>query len=231
MYAIIVGAGQVGRYLGRELLGRGDEVLLIEKDHAICEDLGDELGSVSLCGDGCEVAVLTKAGIARADVFIAVTDEDDDNLAACQIAKQKFGVPQVIAKVNNPKNVHIFAKLGIDHTVDRVSLVLEHTKLQIGGFPLIRLLNLKERGLDVVLVTVAEDSPALGKPLRELSLPSGSVVSLIIRQGQECRVPEASTILEVGDQFLCVISSGSEAELAQAVESVSGRQSPDRVPG
>ncbi len=224
MYAIIVGAGQVGRYLGRELLGMGNEVLLIERDHKICEELGAELGSVSLCGDGCEVALLGKAGIARADIFIAVTDEDDDNLAACQIAKQKFGVPQVIAKVNNPKNEHIFAKLGIDHTVDRVSLVLEHIKLQITAFPLIRLLNLKERGLDVVLVRVAEGSPAVGKPLRDLSLPSGSVVSLIIRQGQECRVPEPGTILEVGDQFLCLIFSGSEEEVAQAIGGVSARQ-------
>jgi len=227
MYAIIVGAGQVGRYLGRELLGVGNEVLLIERDHKICEELGAELGSVSLCGDGCEVSVLAKAGIARADIFIAVTDEDDDNLAACQIAKQKFGVPQVIAKVNNPKNEHIFAKLGINHTVDRVSLVLEHTKLQMTAFPLIRLLNLKERGLDVVLVRVAEGSPAAGKPLRDSSLPSGSVACLMIREGQECRVPEPGTTLEAGDQLVCLVSSGSEGDVAHAIGGVSAHQRPE----
>lgn len=224
MYAIIVGAGEVGRYLGRELIGMGNEVLLIERDHRICEELGDELGSVSLCGDGCEVALLARAGIARADIFIAVTDQDDDNLAACQIAKQKFGVPQVIAKVNNPKNEHIFAKLGIDETVDRVSLVLEHIKLLIPMFPLIRLLNLKERRLDVVLVRVAEDSSAIGKPLRDLSLPSGSVACLTIRQGQECWVPEPGTTLEAGDQLVCLISSGSEEEVVQAIGGVSTHQ-------
>ncbi|GAI51406.1 unnamed protein product, partial [marine sediment metagenome] len=86
MYGMIIGGGGVGYYLAKELLDNGHEVLIIEKDAKRCERVEDELGSISLCGDGCEVAVLTKAGIARADMFIAVTDEDDDNLAACQIA-------------------------------------------------------------------------------------------------------------------------------------------------
>ncbi|MCK4222221.1 MAG: TrkA family potassium uptake protein [Dehalococcoidia bacterium] len=210
MYVIIVGAGEVGRYLGKELLNSGNEVLMIERDHSICEELGEELGSVFLCGDGCEVALLTKAGVARADMFIAVTDQDDDNLAACQIAKQKFHVPEVIAKVNSPKNEHIFAKLGIDHTVDRVSLVLEHIKLQIPMFPLIHLLSLKDRGLELVLVRILERSPAAGKAVKDLSLPDGSVVSLMLRRGQECVVPATDAMLEVGDQLVCSIPSGSE---------------------
>lgn len=223
MYVIIIGGGGVGYYLAKELLNNGHEVLIIEKDAKRCERMEDELGSVSFCGDGCEVAVLTKAGIARADMFIAVTDEDDDNLAACQIAKQKFNVPQVIAKINNPKNEHIFAKLGIENTVDGVALVLEHIKAQISTFPLIRLLSLEDKGLDVVLIRIAEGSRAAGKSVKNLSLPLGSVVSIMIRQGQECQVPTSDAILEAGDQLVCLIPSGSE-EAVQAMLGVSGQE-------
>jgi len=223
MYVIIIGGGGVGYYLARGLLDNGHEILIIEKDHKRCERMEDELGSVSLCGDGCEVAVLAKAGIARADMFIAVTDEDDDNLAACQIAKQKFNVPQVIAKINNPKNEHIFAKLGIEHTVDGVALVLEHIKAQISMFPLIHLLSLRDRSLEIVLVRVAEGSLAAGKSVKNLSLPLGSVASLMVRQGQECRVPDSDVVIEAGDELVCLIPSGSE-EAVQAVFGISAQE-------
>lgn len=223
MYVIIIGGGGVGYYLAKELLDNGHEVLIIEKDAKRCERVEDELGSISLCGDGCEVAVLTKAGIARADMFIAVTDEDDDNLAACQIAKQKFNVPQVIARINNPKNEHIFAKLGIENTVDGVALVLEHIKAQISTFPLIRLLSLEDKGLDIVMIRIAEGSLAAGKSVKDLSLPLGSVVSIMIRQRQEYQVPASDTTLEAGDQLVCLIPSGSE-EAVQAMLGVSGQE-------
>ena len=210
MYVIIIGAGEVGRHLGKELLNTGHEVLMIEKEHKICEQLGNELGSVSLCGDGCEVALLTKAGIARADMFIAVTDEDEDNLAACQIAKQKFNVPRVIAKINNPRNEHIFAKLGIDNVVDAVALISEHIKAQAAISPLVHLLSLKEQELELVLVRVAESSAAAGKWIKELSLPLDSVVSLLIRKGQKSQIPTSDTVLQPGDQLVCLIPHGTE---------------------
>jgi len=223
MYVIIIGGGGVGNYLAKELLNSGHEILIIEKDHKRCERMEGELGSVSLCGDGCEVAVLTKAGIARAGMFIAVTDEDDDNLAACQIAKQKFNVPKVIAKINNPKNEHIFAKLGIEHTVDGVALVLEHIKAQISMFPLIHLLSLEDKGLEIVLIRIAGGSLAVGKSVESLSLPLGSIVSTMIRQGQECQVPASDTILEAGDQLVCLIPSGSEGAV-QAMLGISTQE-------
>jgi trk system potassium uptake protein TrkA len=207
MYVIIVGGGDVGHYLCKEFLNMGHEALVIEKEAKKCESLKDELGSVAVCGDGCEIAVLTKAGIARADIVIAVTSEDDDNLAACQIAKQKFNVPQVIARVNNPKNEHIFAKLGVEHTVDAVALMLENIKAQTAIFPL-----LKERGSELFLVRVTQGSLA-GKSVKDLSLPLGSVVSLLIRQERESRMPDPNTVLEPGDQLVCLIPSGSEESL------------------
>ncbi|HUS04093.1 MAG TPA: TrkA family potassium uptake protein [Dehalococcoidia bacterium] len=214
MYVIIVGDNEVGYSLCKELLNAGHEVLIIEKDATKCENLEKELGSVSLCGNGSEMAILTKAGTARADIFIAVTGEDEDNLAACQIAKQKFDVHRIVARINNPKNEHIFAKLGIDHTVDVVALVLEHIKAQASISSLIHLLNFKEQGGELVLVKVGD--PAAGKSLTKLPLPPGSIVSLLIRQGQQCQVPTPDTVLKLDDQLICLIPSGSK-ESVQAI--------------
>jgi len=212
---MIVGGNEIGYCLCKELLDAGHEVLIIEKDATKCENLDKELGSISLCGDGCEVAILTKAGTARADIFIAVTGEDEDNLAACQIAKQKFDVPRIVARINNPKNEHIFAKLGIEHTVDVVALVSEHIKAQASISSLIHLLNFKEQGGELVLVKVGNPA-AVGKSLTKLPLPPNSIASLLIRQGQQCQVPTPDTVLKLDDQLICLIPSGSK-ESVQAI--------------
>jgi len=216
MYIIIVGGGDLGSSLAREFVSNGHEVLIIEKNAARCEQLEEELGSMSLCGDGSEIAILTKAGITRADMFIAVTDEDDDNLAACEMAKRKFNVPQVIAKVNTPKNEHIFVKLGIDYTVNAVAVVLENIKVLTGIFPLVRLLSFKERGWELVLIKVPDGS-LVSRPLKDLPLPTGAVATLLIRGGEEPKMPTPETILQAGDELICLIPSGSAESLQAAL--------------
>lgn len=212
MYSIIVGGGDLGRALAREFLANGHEVLIIEKEAAKCEQLKDELGSVSLCSSGSEISTLTKAGIERADIFIAVTPEDDDNLAACEIAKQKFNVPRVIAKVNNPKNEHVFAKLGIDCTANGVGPVLENIKALTGIFPSVRLFNFKEREIELVMVKVPNGSLA-GVPLKDLVLPVGTMIILLMHQEEKSEIPTPETILQAGDELVCLIPSGSAESL------------------
>src|SRR5918999_1127154 len=108
MYVLVVGAGKVGYYLTRELLSEGYEVLVLEKDAKTCHDLAEELGSVVMQGDGCEVATLVEAGAARADIVIATTGDDEDNLVVCQVVKFKFNVPRTIALIKDPKNEDVF---------------------------------------------------------------------------------------------------------------------------
>lgn len=216
MYVVIVGGGDVGHYLCREFLQRGHEVLVIEKEARKCEALEEELGSVVLCGDGCEVATLTKAGVSRADIFIAVTPEDDDNLAACQLAKQKFNVRRVIARVNNPKNVHIFTKLGIEDVVDVAGLILEDIKARTPLFSLTHLVTFEERGSELFLVRVTQGS-LVGKRVKELPLPLGSIVCLLVREGREARIPDPDTVLEIGDQLLCLVPAGSQEALRSII--------------
>lgn len=216
MYVIVVGGGDVGHYLGMQLLDEGHEVLVIEKDARKCEHIEEELGDICLCGEASEMAILEKGGISRADMVIAVTGEDEDNLAACQIAKEKFSVPRVIARINVPRNEKIFAKLGIECVVDTVYLVSEHIKAETMLFPLTRLFSIRDKGLEVVLVRVGKNSPATGKPVKELSLPVGSVVSSVISHEGESQIPTGDVVLKEGDQLICLIPT-ENIDLLQAM--------------
>jgi trk system potassium uptake protein TrkA len=213
MYIIIVGGGSVGYHLCKALLKEGHEVLVLDKDAAKCENFEDELGSVCVRGDGCEVATLAEAGASRAEVFIAATDEDEDNLVACQVAKHKFGVPRTIARVNNPENEKIFKKLGVDCPISVTNLILEHIEEKIPTHPLIHLLTMGEEKVEILEVKILKGSKSVGKSVKELLLPSDSILALLIRNGQKPQVPTADTILETNDRIIALTTTDSEAAL------------------
>jgi len=219
MYMIIIGGGSVGYHLCRALLKDGHEVLVLDKDATKCENFEDELGSVCVRGDGCEVATLAEAGVSRAEVFIAATDEDEDNLVACQIAKHKFGVPRTIARVNDPKNEEIFRKLGIDCPISVTNLILEHIEEKIPTHPLIHLLTVGEEKVEIVEIKILEGSKPVGKSVKELSLPSDSILALLIRNGQRPHVPTADTIMEVNDRIIALTTADGEKALRQELAS------------
>jgi len=213
MYIIIVGGGSVGYHLCKALLKEGHEVLVMDKDAAKCENFEDELGSVCVRGDGCEVATLAEVGASRAEVFIAATDGDEDNLVACQIAKYKFGVPRTIARVNDPKNEEIFRKLGVDCPISVTNLILEHIEEKIPTHPLIHLLAMGEEKIEIVEVKILDGSKSVGKSVKQLSLPLDSILALLIRNGQKPQVPTADTVLEVNDRIVALTTTDSEAIL------------------
>ena len=219
MYMIIIGGGSVGYHLCKALLKDGHEVLVLDKDVTKCENFEDELGSVCVRGDGCEVATLAEAGVSRAEVFIAATDEDEDNLVACQIAKHKFGVPRTIARVNDPKNEEIFRKLGIDCPISVTNLILEHIEEKIPAHPLIHLLTMGEEEIEIVEIKILEGSKPVGKSIKELSLPSDSILALLIRNGQKPQVPTDDTILEVNDRIIALTTTDGEKTLQQELAS------------
>ena len=125
MYVIVIGGGKVGYYLSKHLLDRGYEVTLIEKDPRRAEVLNSVLGEIVMVGDGDEMAFLATTGMERADVVVAVTGDDEDNLVACQLAKRKFNVPKTVARVNNPANVRIFKTLGVDVALSATEVLLD----------------------------------------------------------------------------------------------------------
>ena len=212
MYIIVVGGGRLGYYLSKGLLSEGHEVLVIEKDPVKVERIEEELGSICMQGDGCEAAVLQEAGTERAGLFIAVTNEDEDNLVSCQVAKHKFNVPRIIARISNPKNEALFKKLGIDVTVSATNLILEHIGQEVPTHPLIHLLELKESKHEIVEVKISADSPVVGKKLKEVSLPAGSLLILVIKD-RGVTVPSQDTTLEAEDRVIAV----TKADLEQAL--------------
>lgn len=207
----------MGYYLTKALLDEGHEALIIEKDAAISQTISNELGSVCLRGDGCEAMTLAQAGTNRADMLIAVTGDDEDNLVACQVAKYKFEVPRTIARVRNPKNEALFKLLGVDVTVSSTSIILEHIKHEVPSHPLMHLLTIQEKGLDVVEITISPDSTTIGKQVRELPLPQESILSLIIRKERKPIVPTGNTTLQEGDQIIAVTRPESVEALKSAL--------------
>ncbi len=213
MYIIVVGGGRVGYYLTKALLDEGHEVLLVEKNAAICQNIDDEMGSICVRGDGCEAATLTEIGTGRADMLVAVTGDDEDNLVACQVAKYKFNVPRTIARIRNPKNETLFKKLGIDVTVSSTDIILESIEQEVPTHPLTHLLAIRDKGLVIVDIKIPPDSNTVGKQIKELTLPSGSVLSLIIRKARKPIVPTANTVLQAEDQIIAVTSPELEEAL------------------
>src|SRR4030067_596973 len=171
MYIIVVGGGKVGYYLAKELVEEGNEVLIVGKDAGKAERIAEELGDISLRGDGCEASTMEMAGFGRADMVIAVTGDDEDNLVTCQVAKAKFKVARTIARINNPQNAEIFKKRGTDTTVSPPPAILSQIEQELPAHPLIPLITLKGGGLEIVEVKVPENSAVVGKRIGDGLLP------------------------------------------------------------
>ena len=217
MYIIVVGGGQLGYHLARALLAESHEVLLIEKEAAPSQKLINELGSVAVRGDGCEASVLAKAGTSRADMLVAVTGDDEDNLVACQVAKHKFAVPRTIARVRNPRNESLFRKLGVDVTVSSTNLILEHIEHEMPSHPLMHLMVMHDRSLEIVEVTIPAGSASVGRKVKDLALPAETVLSLIVRPGQKPVIPGPDTVIDAEDQIIAISPAESEEALRSSL--------------
>lgn len=216
MYILIGGGGQVGYYLARELMRQNHEVLLLDKDPARVAQLTLELGAVIKRGDACEARTLEAVGCGRADLVIAVTGDDEDNLVICQVAKERFGREKTIARVNNPANEKLFQKLGIYITVSPTNSILHLIEAQIPHHKLVPLITLSRVGLGLVEVTIPSDSPAVGKAIRELELPSSVNVALIVR-GDTNITPDGETVIQSEDRLFALTTHDGEHALRDKV--------------
>lgn len=217
MYIMIVGGGRLGYYLTQALLDEGHEILLVEKDATICDTINSQLGSVCLRGDGCEAATLEQAGTGRADMLIAVTGDDEDNLVACQVAKYKFKVPRTIARVRNPRNEYIFKKLGVDVTVSSTTLILEQIEHEVPSHALTHLLAIEDRGVEIIEIRIPDDAATVGKEIKELSLPAEAKLLLVIRRDEKPFVPKAETTLAAKDQLIAAMPLEAEEAFRAAM--------------
>jgi trk system potassium uptake protein TrkA len=223
MYVIIVGAGKVGWNLARELLGKEHEVTLIESSRQRYLVVEEELEHVVQYGDATELWVLERAGIQRADLVIAVTGDDEDNMLVCQVAKEKYLCERIIARVNNPRNLGHFKLLGIQPAVSATDLILRLIEHEVPRYGLVHLLALEEERLEIIELEVPRESPIAGSRVSDVELPDGSLIISVLRGGSGF-VPRADTVIEAGDEVLLVLDPGLE-------DSITARFAPNGRPG
>lgn len=216
MYVVVVGGGNVGYFLTKELLAAGHEVVVIEKDPRRAHLIADELGSIVIANDGCEGRYQGEAGMARADVVAAVTGDDEDNLVACQVAKMRFSVPRAIARVSNPKNEKLFRQLAIDETVSPTRTILGMIEHEIPVHDLLHLAELGGGELQIVEAQLDGHSPAVGHEQRDLDLPEGTSVAVVIRDGRAV-ISRPDTRLRDGDKLLVITSAEREEALRRVL--------------
>jgi len=216
VYIVVVGGGKVGYYLTKTLVTEGYEVLLIEKDATKVRTWSERFGAVLLQGDGCEVAILEKAGVARADVLIATTGDDEDNLVVAQLGQQLFKVPKVIARVNNPKNEEIFRRLGVAYTVSQTNIILNRIEEEIPNRPLIHLSTLRHADLAIVEVDIERDARVVGQEIRAVRFPPDTIVAAVVRDNNLV-MPRGETRFEAGDRIIALTRRAHEDRLRDAL--------------
>ncbi len=214
MRIAIAGAGNVGTYIAEDLTKAGHEVLLIEQDYELVDKIRGHYPDVNwFVGDACEVASLEKAGMAEADVMVAATGDDEDNLVISLLAKQEFAVPRVVARVNHPKNHWLFNETwGVDVSVSTPHLLTALVEEAVSVGSLVRLLQFAGGEADLVEVTLAPDSPAAGTALADLGMPRDASVVAVVRD-EHVVVPRGDTVLQADDEVLVLITNASEEQV------------------
>ena len=213
LYVIIAGAGKGGWNLARELLERGDEVTVIEQDRRRYLTVEQELEHAVQYGDATELWVLERAGIQRADLVVAVSD-DEDNLLICQVAKEKYLCERIIARCNNPRNLTHFKLLGIQPAVSATDLILRLIEHEVPRYGLVHLLDLPEERLEIIELVVGDGCRAAGRRVADLQLPDGALVISVLRDGSGF-VPKADSVVEAGDEVLVVLDPGLEDAITE----------------
>jgi trk system potassium uptake protein len=221
MYVLIVGAGKVGWNLARELINKSHEVTVIESDQSRYAVVEQELEHSAHYGDGSELWVLERAGIERADLVVAVTGDDEDNILISQVAREKYGVVRVVARCNNPRNLQHFELLGVKPVISATDLILRLIEHEVPKYGLVHLLDLPEERLEIIELEVADGSEAAGKAVKDLGLPDGSLVISILRGGGGF-VPAGDSVVQAGDEVLLVLDVGLETSVTDRFADHSG---------
>ena len=217
MFVVIVGGGLVGRHLAEDLIRDKQKVVVIEKNPAVAAQAAKEAGVRVVVGDGDDPRVLEEAGTRGADVFVAVTGEDEDNLVACTLAKSEFHIGRVLARVNNPKNEWMFGKdMGVDIAVSQASLMARLLQEQTTLDDLVTLLRLREGEVALVEKSIPQGSKPVGRQIRELGLPEDAAVVAVLRGGKVL-VPKADLVLAADDRAIVLTVVEREQKVAEAL--------------
>ncbi|MCL5072183.1 MAG: NAD-binding protein [Actinobacteria bacterium] len=220
MFLIIIGGGKVGYYLAKTLAQLKHKVTVIESNMELCRNIAnatDNLDVSVINGDGTSINYLVDADIESADALIAVTGRDQDNLISCQIAKKKFGTRRTIARVNNPKNIAIFEKLGVDSAISSTVSIVDiiEREVFISGLKSLTTIG----NIAVNEIKLLEGYHSLNKQIKDLDIPEGCIIVSIIRNG-EVIIPRGTSVLLLGDEVITVSKKGSETKIEKVLGKV-----------
>jgi trk system potassium uptake protein TrkA len=217
MFIIVAGGGKVGSNVARGLRRMGHEVTIIEQRRDRFAQLEEEFEHAAIVGDATEIFVLERAGVARPpDLVVAVTGDDEDNMVICQMARERYGVAKVIARVNDPRNQPHFDLLGISPTISATQMIMALVEHEVPEHELIHLLELRKENIEIVEVQIDASSPSAGKRVSGLKMPAGARLIYVIRDGR-AEIPDAETELQAGDQVLAILEPGKEDELRRVL--------------
>jgi trk system potassium uptake protein TrkA len=231
VFIVILGGGKVGGNLARTLLASGTEVVVVESDPRRFERLEAEFGHRAIRGDATELYVLERAGLKRPpDIVVAATGDDEDNVVICQLATERYGVPKVIARVNDPRNQATFDLLGIGPTVSPTQTIMALIEHEVPEHELVHLLELRREKLEIVEVEIGQGARADGKRVEQLRLPENARLISVMRGGV-AEIAVGSTELRAGDQVLAIIAPGAEGELRSLLLAEGKRALPSTLRG
>jgi trk system potassium uptake protein TrkA len=213
MRVAIAGAGNVGLFIANDLRAAGHEVLLMEQNPSVKARAETADGIEWHVGDACEVSSLREAGLERCDVIVAATGDDEDNLVISLLAKQEFAVPRVIARVNHPKNEWLFNEnWGVDISVSTPHLITALVEEAVTVGRLVRILQLEGGQARLVEVTLADDSPAIDRAIKDIDVPRNATICAVVR-AEHVVMPRGDTIFEPGDEVLAIVTPDSEDDI------------------
>jgi trk system potassium uptake protein TrkA len=217
MFVLVAGGGKVGSNLAQTLRRMGHEVTIVEQKRERYAQLEEDFEHAAILGDATELFVLERAGIARPpDLVVAVTGDDEDNMVIGQVARERYGVGKVIARVNDPRNQAHFDLLGISPTVSATQTIMALIEHEVPEHELIHLLELRKENLEIIEVQIDKSSPSAGKRVARLKLPAGSRLISVMREGH-AEIPDSETELQPGDQVLAILEPGKEDELRRVL--------------
>lgn len=205
----------MGYYLAKTLVPEKHRILIIEENYDLCMKIVGELNEMGvnvIHGDGTDINFLNDAEIEKADILIAVTGYDQNNLVACQLAKNYFDVPRTIARVNNPKNINVFKHLGVDSVVSSTAHIADIIEYEVDWACINRMLSKRVGNARIKDFRVASGSKAAGKKVEELRLPEGTVLISIVR-GKDAVIPNGQTQIHAGDDIIALTNNDNMKQL------------------
>ena len=217
MFVLIVGGGKVGANVTRALDDLGHEVVVIEQSRRRFERIEREFAHRALLGDGTELFVLERAGIRRPpEIVVAATGDDEDNIVICQVARERYGVPKVVARVNDPRNQRHFDLLGIAPTLCATRMMLALIEHEVPEHRVVPLLELRTENLEIVEIEIDEGAAVVGRPVDEVRVPETARLISVVRDGRAC-IALAELRLRPGDQVIAILEPGGEEALRRAL--------------